>query len=155
MDVRSSDATLQGATEEGIGPMEYTATAHFATNIDVDDVIEMFAPYHGAIADSRDGYCAVYTVEAATLSDALTEAMTIASRAGTVYALGAESTDFTDDQLKHGQLPPLVSVTEAAEWLDISRQAVNERLQAGTLPGSKVGNTWVIPLYAVLANLDD
>lgn len=41
-------------------------------------------------------------------------------------------------------LPPLVSVPQAAELLGVSRQAVLDRAQRGTLPGTKVGDTWVL-----------
>lgn len=40
-------------------------------------------------------------------------------------------------------IPPLMSVTQAADELDISRQAVLKQANAGQLRGRKVGNTWV------------
>jgi excisionase family DNA binding protein len=41
-------------------------------------------------------------------------------------------------------MPELVSVTEAAERLGVSRQAVLQRLASGSLPGTKVGTTWAV-----------
>ncbi|WP_367191799.1 helix-turn-helix domain-containing protein [Trueperella pyogenes] len=46
-----------------------------------------------------------------------------------------------------------MSVTQAAETLGGSHQAINKRLNAGTLPGQKVGNMWVIPRHAVFASM--
>ncbi|TDC63864.1 DNA-binding protein [Micromonospora sp. KC207] len=41
------------------------------------------------------------------------------------------------------RIPDLVSATEAAEILGISRQAVNLRASRGQLLGAQVGTTWV------------
>lgn len=38
----------------------------------------------------------------------------------------------------------LLSVTQVAERLGITRQAVLKRLRKGTMRGVKVGNTWTI-----------
>lgn len=43
----------------------------------------------------------------------------------------------------------LVSMTEAAELIGVSRQRVHQLLQAGKLDGYKVGNTWSIYRYSV------
>lgn len=50
------------------------------------------------------------------------------------------------------QPEPLISVMQAAQMLEITPQAVNHRLKTKTLPGTKVGNTWVIPLASVIAS---
>lgn len=43
-------------------------------------------------------------------------------------------------------IPPteLVSLTDAADMLDVTRQAVHKLLQSGKLDGRKVGNTWSV-----------
>ena len=43
-------------------------------------------------------------------------------------------------------IPPteFVSLTDAADMLDVTRQAVHKLLQAGKLDGRKVGNTWSV-----------
>ena len=93
----------------------------------------------------------VSVVEAADLPEAFRSAYSTAKAAGEPYALELAPTSVTDDELLHEPLPALCSVTEAARILKISRQAVNDRLKTGNLPGSKVGSTWIIPLRAVLA----
>ncbi|VEI13202.1 helix-turn-helix domain-containing protein [Trueperella bialowiezensis] len=130
--------------------MQYTATVDVATNLDVDDALDRLAPYHGAIGESRNGYRAVFTYEADTLSEAVASATRIAETIGTPYAIETAPTDLVDSDTAYGDIPPLVSVSEAAELLGITAQAVNKRLNSGTLPGRKVGNTWVIPLHSVL-----
>ena len=42
---------------------------------------------------------------------------------------------------KHEQL---LSITEAADILEVTRQRVHQMIQAGYLDGAKVGSTWVI-----------
>lgn len=46
-------------------------------------------------------------------------------------------------QPRDPRIPDLVSATEAAEILGISRQAVNLRASRGQLLGAQVGTTWV------------
>lgn len=41
------------------------------------------------------------------------------------------------------RIPDLVSLTEVAEMLDVSRAAVHKMVAAGRLPGAQVGTTWV------------
>ena len=53
----------------------------------------------------------------------------------TVYRDGAIVDDAHDD---------VVSITEAADMLDVSRQRVHAMLQSGKLEGRKVGNTWSV-----------
>ncbi|WP_037684630.1 helix-turn-helix domain-containing protein [Streptomyces griseus] len=48
-------------------------------------------------------------------------------------------------------IPDLVSATEAAEILGISRQAVNLRASRGQLLGAQVGTTWVFRRVVVEA----
>lgn len=45
--------------------------------------------------------------------------------------------------------PELVSVTQAARLLGVTRQAVLRRIDSGALPARKVGSTWTIPRSAL------
>ncbi|MCW2751716.1 MAG: hypothetical protein JWR83_2826, partial [Aeromicrobium sp.] len=47
-------------------------------------------------------------------------------------------------------VPDLVSVTEAAQLLGVTRQAVLDRINRKTLPAEKVGREYVIPRLAVV-----
>lgn len=48
-----------------------------------------------------------------------------------------------------GQIPPLLSVSEAAQLLGITRTAVLKKVTSGGLVATKVGATWVIPAAAI------
>ena len=42
-------------------------------------------------------------------------------------------------------VPELLSVTEAADRLGVTRQAVLQRVEAGTLAATRIGNAWAVP----------
>lgn len=44
---------------------------------------------------------------------------------------------------RDGRIPDLVSVTEAAELLGITRQAVLKMVSRDQLPGARIGTTYV------------
>jgi excisionase family DNA binding protein len=48
-------------------------------------------------------------------------------------------------------VPDLVSVTEAAKALGVSRQAVLQRIESGSLPATRVGRGWAISPDALAA----
>lgn len=58
------------------------------------------------------------------------------------------SADF--DRRADVELYPLLSVTEAAEKLGVTRQAVLQRIDAGSLPAVKIGSTWAVPVASVV-----
>lgn len=53
------------------------------------------------------------------------------------------------------KIPDLLSLTEAAEMLGISRQAVHKRAMRGQLLGAQVGGTWVFRRVVVEAARDE
>ena len=53
-------------------------------------------------------------------------------------------TDEFDRRVGLASIPDLVSVTEAAALAGVSRQAILQRLEAGTLAGLKIGATWAV-----------
>lgn len=128
--------------------MDYTATVDIETSLDVDSILEKVEPYSGAVADSKNGYRAVYTYPADNLDTAYSKAKQIAETIGEPYAIEITPSALID---KAGtDIPHLLSIAQAAEMLDISVQAIHKRLKVGTLTGVKVGNTWVIPLFSVI-----
>jgi excisionase family DNA binding protein len=48
-------------------------------------------------------------------------------------------------------VPALLSVTEAAQELGVSRQAVLQRIESGRLPATRVGSAWAISPDALAA----
>jgi excisionase family DNA binding protein len=84
--------------------------------------------------------------QAATTAIALVEAQTNGRK---VLAIEVMPTDEFDRRLGMQPIPELVSVTEAAEILEITRQRVLQLVEAGQLPAERVGNAVVIPRLAV------
>ncbi|WP_461004555.1 helix-turn-helix domain-containing protein [Trueperella pyogenes] len=132
--------------------MDYTATATITTGLDIDTILDALTEYAGSIAETESGYRAVFSYPADNLHQATKTALTIAETVGTPTAITVTPTATVDHDTKHGQLPPVISVTEAANILNITTQAVHKRIKAGTLPATRVGNGWIIPLAAVLAS---
>jgi excisionase family DNA binding protein len=139
---------------------EYNARIEWATRTtDDDDLVDELVDYHPATSRSERGWVeATITLPAETLRQAATTALAIAEAASAAVLDGAAvlvlevlPTAEFDERNGLAPMPELVSVTEAAERLDVSRQAVLQRLEAGTLPGTKVGKTWVVQAAAVSA----
>jgi len=138
---------------------EYNARIEWATRDgDDDDLVDELVDYHPAISRSERGWVAAdLTLPAETLRQAATTALAIADAASAavldgaaVLALEVLPTAEFDQRNGLVPVPELVSVTEAAERLGVSRQAVLQRLESGSLPGTKVGKTWVVQERAVL-----
>lgn len=128
--------------------MEYNARIEYETREDIfDDLMAALADYHPAIARSERGWVEAHiTLPADTLRQAVTTALAIAEAASAVPVLAIEvlPTAEFDARVDLVEVPELVSVTDAAELLGVTRSAVLQRLESGSLPGTKVGKTWVI-----------
>lgn len=61
----------------------------------------------------------------------------------------------TDQPPRDPRIPDLVSLTEAAKMLGITRQAAHLRAQNGQLRGALIGKTWVFRRAVVEAAKDD
>lgn len=113
----------------------------------VDQVLDQLAPYAGAIGTSPTGLLsATITFPAENLTQAATTAVLIATEAlgATAVACSVMTTAEFDTRQGWEALPELVSPTEAAQILGVSRQAVQQRIDAGTLPAEQVGRSWVL-----------
>lgn len=129
---------------------DYNARATLRTTRTLDDVVDELAEHHAAASPAgRRLVEAVITVPAESLRQATVTALALLERAGHVETLEVVPTAVFDARNGLAPLPQLVSVTEAADALGVTRQAVLQRLEAGTLPGTKVGATWAIPAAAV------
>ncbi|MCB7135219.1 helix-turn-helix domain-containing protein [Cellulosimicrobium marinum] len=125
----------------------------------VDELVGALIDYRPAVSRSERGWInADITLPAENLRQALSTALAIATTAGTTVLADAEplvlevmpTTEF-DQRNGIAPVPGLVSVTDAAAQLGISRQAVLQRLKSGSLAGSKVGKTWVVQAASVAA----
>jgi excisionase family DNA binding protein len=127
---------------------DYNARIEYATRDDVDDdLLDALAPYHPATGRGVRGHvAAIITLPAENLVQATRTALAVAEDAIAAEVLAIEVLPTAEFDARNGldPLPELLSVTEAAERLGVSRQAVLQRLESGSLAGTKVGTTWVV-----------
>lgn len=135
--------------------IQYNATVELDSRDDIDErLLTELDDYHPATGRSPYGRVLVtITLPAETMAQAAKTALLVVGAAARKPLLAIEvmHAEEFDRRLGVGPVPELASVTEAAEQLGVSRQAVLQRLEAGTLPGQKVGNGWVIPRAALQA----
>lgn len=134
-------------------PTNYNATitTHHLTETDINHHLNTLTPYHVALSNPRTGEGQiVITIPADTLTQAITTTQAIATSAGiTIDALTIETTERFDTLANEIPMPKLISVTEAAQLLKVSRQAILQRITAHTIPATKIGDTWAIPRAAI------
>lgn len=130
---------------------DYTAEITFTgdlTENHIDHLMDTLAPYHVAVGGgSRGTYDITITAPAENLRQATRTMLTVAEDATGQPAASIEVLTTAAWDRRNGfiPVPELVSVTDAAAKLGVSRQAVLQRLESGSLAGQKVGKTWVIP----------
>ena len=134
-------------------PTNYNATitTRHLTETDIDHYIEALNTYHVTASNPRakEGQI-ILTIPANTLTQAIQTTQAIATSAGiTIDALTIETTERFDTLANEIPMPKLISVTEAAQLLKVSRQAILQRITAHTIPATKIGDTWAIPRAAI------
>ena len=140
-------------TPEGNVTTNYNATVELDTRENVDELlVEALAAYHPATGRSIVGNVQVtITVPGEDMVQVMQTTIAVLARALAAPVLSAEimaTVDF-DRRLGMEPVPELLSVTQVAARLGVSRQAVLQRLDSGSLPGRRVGATWTIPAAAV------
>ncbi len=114
----------------------------------VDQVHTDLANYSPATTASPTGHAQVIiTLPAENVRQAITTAFGIFHEAGIeITTLGFEvlPTAEYDHRANITPVPDLVSVTEAAQALGVSRQAILQRIEKGTLPARRLGNSWAV-----------
>lgn len=134
--------------------MDYNATATLRHPLarlrerDTDPILDRLADYGPAINASATGHAeVVITLPADTLQQAVT---TAAALLGPLRPIGLEviPTEVWDKRLEATPVPDLLSVSEAAQRLGVSRQAVLQRIDSGSLPAHRIGSAWAIPATA-------
>lgn len=120
-----------------------------------DTILDDLATCSPAISISERGWLEItITLPAESLVDATSSALTYIRMAtargdgkAQYPAVSVNVTTTEEYDKRNGldvQMPDLVSVTEAAEILGVSRQAVLDRIGRHTLPATKVGREYVI-----------
>lgn len=122
-----------------------------------DATLSALAPYSPALARSPHGRMeVVLTLPAQDLTQAtrtalavLADVRTPAGAPMTVYAVEVLPTVEFDRRAHLVEVPPLLSIPQAAAELGISRQAVLKRIEAGSLTATRVGTAWAVPAAAI------
>ena len=136
----------------------YNIRAELAASIDtldearIDQLLDDLAPYHPATGRSLLGRIElIITLPAENLTQALSSGLAVLERAAGEPVVVIEAMATTDFDALLGVEPTqrMLSVTEAAEQLGVSRQAILQRIDAGTLPATRVGRAWSIPESAI------
>lgn len=143
--------------------MEYNATLEIATRVKThpaaaEQLIEQLPGFSAAASTSPFGRLEVtLTVQAASLDQAGAVAVAVVEKAAgrPALTLSVMSTVEYDRRLGVPEVPELVSVSGAASRLGITRQRVQQLIDAETLPATRAGSTQVVPLSAVVALAND
>lgn len=123
---------------------------------DVDEVLDALPSLHAALEHSSRGYAAArITLAASSLAQAATIAVAVVSqaygRAAPIVVEVMTQEEFMNRQGWRERHSTLVSVTEAAEMLGVTRQAVLQLIESESLPAEKVGPEYLLPRAAVEA----
>lgn len=97
--------------------------------------------------DHRGRAQIVITVEARGLGQATATARAVLAG----FTDGVRLDVMTTAEYDRGDqpIPELLSLTEAAARLGITRQGVQSRINHGSIPARKIGNAWAIPAAAI------
>lgn len=120
-----------------------------ATVDELDQLMDDYAAYHPAAGSSPYGRPELIITLPADNLDQATRTILALIAGRQVVKLEVTTTAEFDRTFGVPAMPDLISVTEAAELLGITRQAVVHRIDTGALPASKVGTTYAIPRSAV------
>lgn len=127
---------------------DFNITIDYDTRDDIDEqLLEAFAAYHPATGRSTTGKAQVIiTVPGADVVQLLQTTAAIVAQQHHAPVLGVEVITTEEFDRRNGvrPLPELVSVSQAADIAGVSRQAILQRLESGSLAGTKVGTTWVV-----------
>lgn len=133
-----------------IAYLELDARGLNAATVDsVNDALESYQP---SLSESPRGWLAVrISVPADSLEQAFRTAIAVVERATAATAILAEVTTEAEADAREGfaTIPDLLSVTDTAEFLGVSRARVNQMIDERRLPAWKVGSTYVLPASAV------
>jgi excisionase family DNA binding protein len=117
------------------------------------------ADYRAVLGASPTGHVViVISLPAESLRQACTTALAVVQdvtgrTATSVQVMTTEAFDArSDNQL--GEIPALLSVTETAEALGQSRQAVLQAIEQKRLPATRVGSTWAVLASTVEARAE-
>ncbi len=118
---------------------------------DVTDwIVESLQPWHAVAIGCQSGNAgAIMTLPAENLEQAVATAYRLVEPHHRIVALSVIDEATRDKREGWEPNPELLSVTEVAVRLGITRTAVQKRIDHGSLPARRVGSGWAIPESAV------
>lgn len=119
----------------------------------LDAVMERLGAFHAALGESRRGWAsATISLAAESLAQATATAAAVVGQAYGAEPISCEVMTEKEFDLRQGweAMPQLVSVSEAAQLLGVSRQRILQRITEKSLPAERVGRDWVIARGAVV-----
>lgn len=122
------------------------------TAVRAEQLVEALQGIHAAVSVSSRGWVTVdVTLPAEHVAQAVMLAVAAVEQAAghPAVAVVAMTEEEADARAGWETLPELVSVTEAARELGVSRQAVLDRINRHTLPATKIGRDYAIPRTAL------
>lgn len=132
---------------------DYNVRVEFDTRDPIDgELLDALAAYSPVTARAATGNVeAILTIPAADFVQACqtTIALTAQAVRTPVLAIEIMRTEEFDRRVGLEPMPELVSVSEAARILGVSRQAILQRIDSGSLPASRIGAAWVLQRPAV------
>lgn len=136
--------------------VQYNIVAELDAPFDTESVDSLLAPiveHGGAVGRSELGRTeVVFTIPAESTRQAATTALALlGAYESPLLSLRVLPTADFDRLTEAVELPALVSVTEAAATLGISRQGVLNAISTKKLPATRVGDAWVLRAGAVAA----
>jgi len=126
------------------------------SNDEIDAIMDHLAPWHGTCGMTPRGFAfGLITLPATSLEQAAAAAIAVVERAfGGIAAIACEvlTTAEFDRRLDWVDLPPLVSVAEAAEILGVSDQRIRQRIADNSIQATKVGDAGYVIVKSTLSS---
>ncbi|RTE48142.1 helix-turn-helix domain-containing protein [Actinobaculum sp. 352] len=129
--------------------VEYTGVIAITTALSDEDLLERLADYHVAVGPAPHGWSVTLSLPADSLQQAISTLLAVAGTVGEPRALTVRTSEEFDRVHGLEPLPELLSVSQAADALGLTRQGVLHRIHTGALVATKVGKTWFVPASAV------
>ncbi|MBW3084203.1 hypothetical protein KEM60_00389 [Austwickia sp. TVS 96-490-7B] len=125
--------------------VEVELDRRFPDDDEIDTIMDRLHEFDGTIG-SNPGAGPVMSmfVPAESARQAVVMGESIAREFGEAVSIEALRADLWEKREGWEPIPELMSVTEVAEDLGVSRQRVQVMIDTGKVPAKKVGKTWVV-----------
>ena len=131
----------------------HSVTIELSTQVDLTDRdLAALASYHPFVSRGPRGHLVIeLALPADDVVQAVQTAVAVVGRVVDSPALSVTALPADESDRRAGlcPVPRLLSVSEVAAQLGVSRQAVLQRIDSGSLPATRVGTAWAVQAAAV------